>query len=78
MSDETIRRIVEAVAAAEDVQANELETCLHDYIDTEAIRLLADHSNAPWTLSFDLPEHQVTVSSEDIVVVDATGKAAWA
>ncbi len=74
-SDEPIRRISEAVADAQEVPVDELEACHHDPVDTHAIRTLEEHSASPWTLSFGLPDHQITVSSDGIVVDG--GETAW-
>ncbi|WP_254837730.1 HalOD1 output domain-containing protein [Natronomonas marina] len=70
--------VVEAVADAKGVDPNEMEMSLQDHVDTDAIRLLAAHDDATWTLSFELPDHEVTVTSDCVVLVDGARQAAWA
>ena len=72
MTQVTIRKIVEAIADAKNVNAEELDTPLQEYIDGDAIQLLASHETASWTLSFELPDHNVTVTSDGIVSVNGT------
>lgn len=62
--------IVEAIAEEKGIDPEELDAPLEKYIDTEAIELLAAHETASWTLSFELPNHEVTVTSDRLVVVD--------
>lgn len=61
--------VVTAVADAKGVEPDDLSYSLQEYIDTEALRSLADHSGSTWTLSFTLPEHEVTVTSDEVVHV---------
>jgi hypothetical protein len=62
--------VVEAVAEAKGMEPEDLEYPLESYIDTEALRLLTAHSSTSWTLSFELPEHEVTVTGEGVIEVD--------
>jgi hypothetical protein len=66
--------IVEAIADAKGIDSTELDVSLQEYIDIEAIELLAAHETASWTLSYQLPNHNVTVTSEGTVIVDGTRK----
>jgi hypothetical protein len=61
--------IVEAVAEAKGTDPTDLSYSLQEHIDTEALQLLAAHSGSTWTLSFTLPEHEVTVTSDGVVRV---------
>lgn len=69
MPDCLIEEIVETVADNKGVEPTELEIVIADYIDLDAVNHLAEHSNTPWTLSFELPEHDVTVMSDGTVLV---------
>jgi hypothetical protein len=69
--------IIEAVADSEGVEPADLELALGDHIDLDAVNQLAEHSNNTWTLSFELPEHSVTVTSEGTIVVDGQPEQAW-
>ena len=42
----------------------------YEYIEPEAIQQLVSHGTASWTLSFELPEHQVAITNEGAVLVD--------
>lgn len=56
--------LVEAIAETKDVEPTNLEYTLQEYIPLDAVEKLADHDNTTWTLSFELPEYTVTVTSE--------------
>jgi hypothetical protein len=56
----------------------ELDISLNDHIEPEAITRLANHADASWTLSFELPEHNVTVTSDGLVLVDGAHRDVWA
>jgi hypothetical protein len=44
----------------------------------DAVEALARHSDATWTLSFEVPGHTVTVADERVVLVDgARAEPAW-
>lgn len=62
--------VAEAVANAEGVNSTELGYALEDYISTDALEMLAAHDGSEWTLSFDLPNHEVTITSDGLVLVD--------
>lgn len=70
MGGHLTREIVEAIADAKGIEFEELDLALYEYIDPDAIERLAAHETASWTLSFELPDHRVTVTSERRVVVD--------
>lgn len=70
--------IVEAIANAKGITPQELDPPLHQYIDTDAIRLLESHETASWTLSFELPDHKITVTSEGLILVDGVREGGWA
>lgn len=61
--------IAETVADSEDVGPEELESSLHDHIDVDALEQLARHEGS-WTLSFEFPPHEVTVTSDGEIIVD--------
>lgn len=62
--------IVTAVADAEGVDPTDLDFALHDYVETDGLRLLASHEESTWTLTFQLPDHEVTVTSDGVILVD--------
>lgn len=67
---EVVREIVTAVAAAEGIAPSELDYALQDHVDVDAIQSLTDHSEGSWTLSFEVPRHDVTVTGDGVVLVD--------
>lgn len=70
-------RVVRAVAEAKGIEPTELEYPLGEYIDLDAVDQLVTHENASWTLSFELPEHNVTVTIDGMVLVDGTIEHVW-
>lgn len=61
--------IIESIADHNDVDPDELDFVLADYIDPDAVEQLARHSNSTWRLQFELQEHSVTVKSDGGVLV---------
>lgn len=70
MDRDLSEEIVEAIADAEDVRFEDLDFVLYDYIDMEAIEHLVDHGGT-WRLSFEVGGHEVTVTDDGSVSVDA-------
>jgi len=62
--------VVVAIADAEGVEPTELDLRLADYVDPDAIEQLASKPGAEWTLTFSVPDHEVTVVDSGRVVVD--------
>lgn len=77
MTTKLTGEIVGAVADAKGVDPTDLEYPLGRYIDPDAVEQLATHSDASWTLSFELPEHNVTVTSDGLILVDGTREKIW-
>ena len=70
MTDGLETRVVRAVADAKDTDPMDLDCSLHEYIDFEALRQLDGREDTSWTISFELPDHEVTVTSDGTVWVD--------
>lgn len=62
--------VVAAIADAKGVDPMELDFRLSDYVDPDAIEQLASNPGAEWTLTFSVPDHEVTVVDTGRVVVD--------
>jgi hypothetical protein len=78
-SDDNITSsIVQAVADSKGVDPTELDIVLHDYVDSDALEQLAAHDAGSWTLSIELPEHTVTVTSDSVILVDGTERGVLA
>jgi len=67
--------VVEAVADAENVEPSDLDIAIGEYVDLDALSQLARHSGSAWTVTFDLPAHEVTVIDDGTVLVEeSTGR----
>jgi hypothetical protein len=70
MSTDITASIIGAVAQAEQVDPIELDFQLHEHIDVDAVAALAARDDTTWELTFDVPDHDVRVTSDDEVFVD--------
>lgn len=65
--------VVEALAAARNVDATDLDLCLYDYLDPDALNRLYDHADADgaaWRLKLEAERFDVTVRSDGLVTVE--------
>ncbi|SHH27954.1 HalOD1 output domain-containing protein [Halobaculum gomorrense] len=62
--------IIGAVAEAEGVGPEAVDSTLHCAIDADAVAALLAHDATDWRLRFPLDDHDVTVRGEGTVVVD--------
>ena len=69
--------IVKAISDAKGVDPIEIEYPLGEFINIEAVELLANQSRVPWTVAFELPDHTVTVRSDGAILVDDTKENTW-
>jgi len=67
--DGMIAEVTAAIADAEGVEPSELDYRLYDYVDPDAIEQLASGPDNSWTLTFSVPNHEVTVTDGGRVVV---------
>ena len=72
MEQSPIPEIIEAIAEVKGTEPSKIELTLYEYIEPEAIQRLTSHRTDSWTLSFELPEHRVTVTGDGAVLVDGT------
>lgn len=77
MTNSLIPEMVEAIADAKDSEPGELDIALHRHIELDAIQLLVSHENASWKLEFELPNHDVAVTSDGLVEVDGEYDRVW-
>jgi hypothetical protein len=77
MSRSLPAEVAHAVADTKDVDPENLGYTLEDHVDTDALRLLADHENASWTRSFELAEVNATVTSDGLILVDGSPERTW-
>lgn len=62
--------VIDALAAAEHRAPQELSYSLHEFVDTAALAALAEMEQTGWELSFEVPDHRVTVDGDGRVFVD--------
>lgn len=70
-------RITEAIANSEGVEPAELDIILAKHINIDAVNKLLNNQNSTWTLTFELPEKNVTVTSEGTILVDGNQENSW-
>ncbi|WP_436910254.1 HalOD1 output domain-containing protein [Halosimplex marinum] len=69
-TDDIALNIVRAIAAVEGVEPHELGFSLHEHVSTDAVRSLAAMDSDDWELSFEVPDHTVTVDGRGAISVD--------
>jgi hypothetical protein len=69
-TDDLVIDVVRALAAFEGVEPHELPYSLHNHVATDAIRSLADSDDDRWELTFDVPDHVVTVNGSGEIRID--------
>lgn len=62
--------VVNALAEAEEVEPTELGFNLSEWIDPEALALLAAMDGSTWEFTFEVPDHTVTIAHDGSVIVD--------
>lgn len=68
--ESVVYEILREIAAADGVEPSDLDFLLQEYIDVDALQKLVDHSGSVWTLSFEVPGHTVTVTSDEVILID--------
>jgi hypothetical protein len=77
VSPSIIPDITEGIAEAKGTESDELDVSIYEYVEPDAIQQLASHGTISWTLSFELPNHNVTVTGDGLVLVDGAREARW-
>lgn len=72
MSHSVVLDIIKSVAEAEGENPQDLDYRLADHIDVDAVEALADQDSASFTLTFELPNHEVTVTDDERIFVEPT------
>lgn len=62
--------IIRAIADAKGTEPSDLDLVLQNWIETDALQELIHHDSANWALRFEVPNHSVTVTSENEILVD--------
>jgi len=77
MGTAVVDQIVKSIADAKDVDPVDLDIVMQEWVDTDALRLLADHPSDAWRIQFEMPEHTVTITGEGAILVDGTEERAY-
>lgn len=70
MPPEVAPALAQAIADAKDADPTDLGYVLEDHIPLDAVRRLATNETTSWTLSFDLPDLTVVLTSDGQIAVD--------
>lgn len=67
---EILPLVVEAIAEVDGSSPLELGYSLNDHVETEAVNTLAASDHTDWELTFDVPDHTVTIRDGEQILVD--------
>ncbi|WP_336326331.1 HalOD1 output domain-containing protein [Halovenus sp. HT40] len=67
---EILTTVVGAIAETEECAPHELEYTLYDHIETGALLTLVTSEQDDWELTFEVPDHTVTIHGGGRIVVD--------
>jgi hypothetical protein len=67
--------VVAALADAKGVAPEEMDLVLYDHVDTDALESLAEHGGS-WRFTFEVPDHTITVTNDQVAVVHDTTETA--
>ncbi|MFA9426662.1 HalOD1 output domain-containing protein [Natronorubrum sp. A-ect3] len=62
--------VVEALAEADRLDPYEVEYTLYEYINPEVLTQLAGDEGNTWEFTFDVADHEVTITSDGQLFVD--------
>ncbi|ELY61653.1 hypothetical protein C493_02276 [Natronolimnohabitans innermongolicus JCM 12255] len=68
--DEIIVDVVQALAEADRLELEEVEYTLYEYINPAVLTELADHDGGNWQFTFEIADHDVTITSDGRLFVD--------
>ena len=68
--DEIIVDVVQALATADRLDLDEVEYTLYEYINPAVLTELADHDGGSWEFTFEIADHEVTLTSDGRLFVD--------
>ena len=67
-----VLELVEALAEHEGVDVHELEYSLHECVDSEAIKRLAAMETGSWTLTFEIPDGEMSIDGSGRIMIDGS------
>ncbi|ELZ13202.1 MULTISPECIES: HalOD1 output domain-containing protein [Haloterrigena] len=68
--DEIIVDVVQALATADRLDLDEVEYTLYEYINPAVLIELAAHDGGSWEFTFEIADHEVTLTSDGRLFVD--------
>lgn len=68
--DGIIVDVVEALADADRLDLEEVEYTLYEHINPAVLTELADHEGGSWKFTFEIADHEVTITSDGRLFVD--------
>ena len=68
--DEIIVDVVQALATADRLDLDEVEYTLYEYINPAVLTELAAHEGGSWEFTFEIADHEVTLTSDGRLFVD--------
>ncbi|NUB91658.1 hypothetical protein HT576_11600 [Haloterrigena sp. SYSU A121-1] len=68
--DEIIVDVVQALATADRLDLDEVEYTLYEYINPAVLIELAAHDGGRWEFTFEIADHEVTLTSDGRLFVD--------
>lgn len=77
MDDRVLVGVAKAIAEVEEVAPSELDRALENFIDMDSLEGLAGHESNSWAVSFETPDHLVTVTGSGWVLVDNERILRW-
>lgn len=69
-SDEVVVDLVHALADADGVAPDETDYRLAEYVNPDVLTKLARSEESTWTFTFQVSDHQVTLTSDGQVFID--------
>lgn len=72
MGETILTQIIRSIADAEEVDPENLDISLQDYVETDAIRDLVNHESNAWRLQFETSDHIIEVTGNVEILVDGT------
>ncbi|WP_339104041.1 HalOD1 output domain-containing protein [Haloterrigena salinisoli] len=68
--DEIIVDVVQALATADRLDLDEVEYTLYEHINPAVLTELAAHDGGCWEFTFEIADHEVTLTSDGRLFVD--------
>lgn len=77
MGDSVVIGVTEAISEVKNIEPINLDLALENHVDVDALQQLARHDSRSWAVSFETPNHLVTVSGSGWVSVDNERILRW-